>query len=185
MTAEEQGPLPAVDPDARPARAARAGTGRGTARGAEAEEAQPEAAAGAAPAEATLSLEPLRLPLTAMVRDSLRAERTVLERLGADLRAELERLHEWRVREEAMRADQTALYRQAAEHWRAAGAQAAGLNEAMDRVGGAARTLHAVVEAAIGRMWRRALVAAVLVGAVGLSLIAALCGVVWLALTQH
>src|SRR5689334_7041123 len=122
MRTEEQGTLLTLDPDARPARVPRSRAGRSDSRGLDM--AEPEAAeeGGVAPVEATLSLEPLRLPITAMVQGTLRAEREVLERLGTDVRDELEQWRAWKVREETMRADQSALYARAVEAWDRAGA---------------------------------------------------------------
>jgi hypothetical protein len=140
---------------------------------------------GVARIEATLSLEPLRLPITVMVQGTLRAERELLERLGTDVRDELEQLRAWRVREEAMRADQSALYARAVEEWDSAGTQAVALNEALARLEGITHVLHAAVEAAIVRVWHRAVLAAWLVALTGFGLIGSLCGVVWLALSRH
>ncbi len=188
MSNEEQGTLLTLDPDARTARTVRSGTSRAAAthrtEPARATDPAMEGAA-TAPAEATLSLEPLRVPITAMVQGTLRAEREVLERIGTDLRAELELLREWRVREEAMRADQTALYRRAAEEWEAAGRQAAALQTSSVNLLSATQELQATIGDAGARFWRRALLAAWLVALTGLGLIGGLCGVVWLALAQH
>jgi hypothetical protein len=120
-----------------------------------------------------------------MVQGTLRAEREVLERIGIDLRTELEHVREWRVREEAMRSDQTALYRRAAEEWEAAGARAVALQAGGAQLLAATRDLQATVRDAGARFWRRAMLAAWLVALPGLGLIGGLCGVVWLALTQH
>ena len=188
MSNEEQGTLLTLDPDARTARPERSSAARAAAT----HDSEPARAtdpvvddAAAAPAEATLSLEPLRVPITAMVQGTLRAEREVLERIGTDLRAELERLREWRVREEAMRADQTALYRRAAEGWDGAGRQAAALQLCASHLLSATQELQATVRDAGARFWRRAMLAAWLVALTGLGLIGGLCGVVWLALTQN
>jgi hypothetical protein len=140
----------------------------------------------AAPAaEATLNLEPLRLPITTMVQSTLRAEREVLEQMSTDLRAELALLHEWHTREEALRVDQTTLYREAAEHWQAAGEHAAALCANLDRLEGITAALHGAIEAAIARFWRRALLAAWLVALTGVFLLGGLCSVVWLALAHR
>jgi hypothetical protein len=136
-------------------------------------------------AEATLNLEPLRLPITTMVQGTLRAEREVLEQMSTDLRAELAFLHEWHTREEALRVDQTTLYRQAAEHWQAAGEHAAALCVHVDRLEGITAVLHGAIEAAIARFWRRALLAAWLVALTGVFLLGGLCSVVWLALAHR
>jgi hypothetical protein len=177
----EAGSAPvALDPDA-PARAGHSGTRQPEP---VARSAQQSAAPGTV-AEATLSLEPLRVPITAMVQGTLVAERQALERMALDLRAELSRLQEWQVREETMRTNQTALYRQAAESWRAAGEHAASLCESVTRLEGITQVLQAAVEAAIARFWRRAMLAASLLALVGMGLVAGLCGVVWLALAQR
>jgi hypothetical protein len=182
MGNEEQGMLLALDPDARTGRPMRGGAPRATA----APPTDPALdSAALAPAEATLSLEPLRLPITAMVQGTLRAERELLERIGADLRAEFERLREWREREEAMRADQTALYRRAAEEWEAAGAQAGALRVGGTHLLSVTQELQATVREAGPWFWRRAMLAAWLVALTGLGLIGGLCGVVWLALAQR
>ena len=103
-----------------------------------------------------------------MVQGTLRAEREALERMGTELRAELGHLREWRVREEAMRADQTALYRRAAEEWRTAAESAGALHASNDELAGASRrSCEAVVDAAGARFWRRAMLAAWLVALVG------------------
>jgi hypothetical protein len=188
MSSEDGGRLTAPDPDVAPARTTRNGAGRGTRQDEAAPAAVPPPRTDATPrelAEATLNLEPLRVPIAAMVQGSLAAEREALERMGADLRAELARLRGWQAREEAMRTDQTALYRHAAEHWQAAGDHAHALCAAVVRLEGITQVLQAAVEAAIARFWRRAMAAAGLVALVGLGLIAGLCGVVWLAITQR
>jgi hypothetical protein len=105
--------------------------------------------------------------------------------MAGDLQAALERVQGWLEREEAMRADQTALYRRAAEEWTGAGDQAAELRtstEALTRATGAVRT---AVETATAQFWRRALVAAWVVSLAGLGLVVALCAVVWLALNHR
>jgi hypothetical protein len=184
MTTEDGGTLVALDPDATPARTPRSGTGHGVST----QQGDPNPATrpvqgNAAPreaAEATLNLEPLRVPIAAMVQRTLVAERQVLEGMAADLHAELVRLQEWQARDEAMRTDQTALYRQAADYWQAAGDHAMTLCEGVARLEGITQVLQAAVEAAISRFWRRAMLALV-----GMGLIAGLCGVVWLALAQR
>jgi hypothetical protein len=123
--------------------------------------------------------------IAAMVQGTLVAERQALERMAADLRAELVRLQEWQTRDQAMRTDQTALYRQAADYWQAAGEHAMSLCEGVVRLEGITQVLQAAVEAAIARFWRRAMLAAGLLALVGMGLIAGLCGVVWLALAQR
>jgi hypothetical protein len=187
MSNEEQGTLLTLDPDERSGRPARSSTSRAaTSRHAEPAWAAMPVIDGAAtaPAEATLSLEPLRVPITAMVQGTLRAEREVLERIETDLRAELERLRECRVREEAMGIGQTDLYRRAAEEWEAAGRQAA-LKASSANLLSATRELQAAVGEAGARFWRRTMLAAWLVALSGLGLIGGLCGVVWLALAQR
>jgi len=188
VAAEEQGAFAALDPDAPAGRAGRGGASR-TATAVKgptqprAEDQQAGQADGAA--EATLSLEPLRLPIAAMVQGTLRAEREALERMGSDLHAELGGLREWRSREEAIRAEQTALYRQAADEWRGAAEAAAALQAGIDDVVSASQELRVAVEAAGARFWRRAMLAAWLVSLVGLGLVSGLCGVVWLALAHR
>ena len=59
------------------------------------------------------------------------------------------------------------------------------LCEGVARLEGITQVLQAAVEAAIARFWRRAMVAASMLALVGMGLIAGLCGVVWLALTQR
>jgi hypothetical protein len=120
-----------------------------------------------------------------MVQSTLRAEREILEQIATDLRAELALLHAWRTREEALRVKQTALYRQAAEHWQAAGEHAAALCEHMERLEGITTVLHAAVEAAIARFWRRAMLAAWVVTLTGVGLVGGLCTVVWFALAHR
>lgn len=189
MTTEKGSALVALDPDATPARTPRGGTGNDTST----PQVNPSAAAGPAQdnttprevAEATLNLEPLRIPIAAMVQGTLVTERQALDRMAADLRAELDRLQEWQARDQAMRTDQTALYRQAAEYWQAAGEHAMSLCEGVARLEGITQVLQAAVEAAIARFWRRAMLAASLLALVGLGLITGLCGVVWLALAGH
>jgi hypothetical protein len=188
MSNEEQGTLLTLDPDARTGRPARSSTSRA----ATSHHAEPAWAAvpvtngaASAPAEATLSLEPLRVPITAMVQGTLRAEREVLERIETDLGAELERLREWRVREEAMRVGQTDLYRRAAEEWEAAGKEAAALKASSANLLSATRELQAAVGEADARFWRRTILAAWLVALSGLGLIGGLCGVVLLALAHR
>jgi hypothetical protein len=185
MSKNEPGTLLTLDPDARPARVTRGGLARGSTREAETTELEAARSGGVGPAEATLSLEPLRVPLAAMVRGTLSAEREVLERLGTEIHVELEQMREWRTREEAMRADQAALHVRAVEAWDIAGTRTAALNESMARLEGITQVLHAAVEAAIVRIWHRAVLAAWLVALTGLGLIGGLCGVVWLALSQH
>jgi hypothetical protein len=188
MSTDDGSTLVALDPDAAPAHRARGGTGRGDAAQGLRNMPTVQTTDDAAPrevAEATLNLEPLRAPITVMVQETLIAERQVVETLAADLRVELTRLHEWQVRQEAMRADQTALYRQAAEYWQAAGEHAMSLCNGMARLEGITQVLQAAVEAAIASFWRRAMLAASLLALVGLGLIAGLCGVVWLALAQR
>lgn len=188
MSNEEQGTLAALDPDAPAGRGGRPGTSRiAAARGTTQGQANDERQGGMAvpTAEATLSLEPLRVPIATMVQGSLRVERDALERMSTDLRAELVLLHDWRTREEAMRVDQTALYRNAAEHWQAAGGHAVALCEHVDRLEGITKALHAAVEAAIIRFWRRAMLVAWMVALTGLGLLGGLCGVVWLALVHR
>lgn len=189
MSTDDADALIAPDPVAPPARATRGGTGRNTStRQDDAPRAAATPPSDAAPgevAEATLSLEPLRLPIAAMVQGSLAAERETLERMSADLRAELAQLRAWQTREEAMRTDQTALYRYAAEHWQAAGDHALSLCELLTRLEGITQVLQAAVEAAIARFQHRATLAAGLLALVGMGLIAGLCGVVWLALAQR
>jgi hypothetical protein len=181
MGNEEQGMLLTLDPDARPGRQVRGGTARTST--------PPQTdhvpATDSVPAEATLSLEPLRVPIIAMVRSTLRDEREVLERLGTDLHTELEHLREWREHENEMRADQTALYRRAAEEWDAAGRQATALQASSANLVAATHALQTTVVAAGARFWRRAMLAAWLVALTGLGLIGGLCGVVWLALTHR
>jgi hypothetical protein len=188
MGNEEQGTLMALDPDAPagrsvPARMPRLPTARGTSHGRTGDELPVSLAAPVA--EATLNLEPLRLPITTMVQGTLRAEREVLEQLSTDLRTELALLHEWHTREEALRGDQTDLYLQAAEHWHAAGEHAVALRANLDRLEGITAALHGAIEAAIARFWRRALLAAWLVALTGVFLLGGLCGVVWLALMHR
>ena len=181
MGNEEQGMLLTLDPDAGPGRQVRGGTAR-TSITSQTEQAP---ATESVPAEATLSLEPLRVPITSMVRSTLRDEREVLERIGKDLRTELEHLRVWREHEGEMRADQTALYRRAAEEWNTAGRQATALQASSADLVAATRTLQATVVAAGARFWRRAMLAAWLVALTGLGLIGGLCGVVWLTLTHR
>jgi hypothetical protein len=185
MSTEDQGTLLTLDPDVRPARGTRGGVGRGSNRLSDTTEPEPAHGDTLAPSEATLSLEPLRVPITAMVQGTLRAERELLERLGTDVRNELEHLRDWRTREEAMRAEQTTLYAGAVEAWDIAGTRAAALGESVARLDGITQVLQAAVEAAIVRVWHRAVLAAWLIALTGLGLIGGLCGVVWLALTQH
>ena len=187
MSAEEQGTLLAFDPDAPPARTGRASAGRGG-HGRTGDLASvPESGRNGAsphPAEATLNLEPLRVPIATMVQGTLIAEREVLARMAGDLQAALERMQGWLEREEAMRADQTALYRRAAEEWTGAGDQAAGMRTSTEALTHATSELRKAVEAANARFWRRALVAAWVVSLAGLGLVVALCAVVWLALNH-
>jgi hypothetical protein len=136
-------------------------------------------------AEATLSLEPLRVPITAMVQGTLIAEREALARMAGDLQAALERLQGWLEREEAMRADQTALYRRAAEEWVGAGDHAAGMRTSTEALTHATSELRTTIETATARFWRRALVAAWVISLAGLGLVVALCAVVWLALNHR
>jgi hypothetical protein len=145
--------------------------------------AQETPSAGAA--EATLSLEPLRAPITTMVQNTLVAEREALARMSEDLRNELDRLRDWQTREELLRADQTAQYRRAADEWHAVTGQATVLRASVDILASVTRELHSAVEVANARLWHRAMVAAAAVALVGLGLVVALCGVVWLALTTR
>ena len=163
----------------------RTGAGRAVPWGSETPQRASRTDGATGPAEATLSLEPLRVPIAAMVQSTLCAEREVLERIGTDLRAELEHLREWRVREEAMRADQTALYRRAAEEWERAGRQAAALQVSGAHLLSAIQELQAAARDSGAWFWRRAMLAAWLVALTGLGLIGGLCGAVWLALAQH
>jgi hypothetical protein len=185
MSSEEQGFLLTLDPDGPSGRPTRSRSARVAVPQA------PESApavhdpAVANPAEATLNLEPLRLPITAIVRTTLVAERAALQQLGDELRAELAHLHDWRIREEAMRADQTALYRDAANAWEAAGDQATALGESARRLAESTHSLHVAIDRAIGRFWRRILLAGGVLALVGLALVAGLCGVVWLALANR
>ena len=181
MGNEEQGTLLTLDPDARPGRQVRGGTAR-TSITPQTEQAP---AIDSVSAEATLSLEPLRVPITAMVRSTLRDEREVLERIGTDLHTELEHLRVWREHENEVRVDQTALYRRAAEEWDGAGRQAAALQASSANLVTATQALQATVVAAGARFWRRAMLAAWLVALTGLGLIGGLCGVVWLTLTHR
>jgi hypothetical protein len=183
MEREGQRTLVAINPDMPGSRAASSGIRATSLRSIEAPAGSPPDQPVAA--EATLSLEPLRVPIAAIVQSTLVAEREALERMSADLRVELDRLREWRVREETLRVDQTALYRQAAEHWEAAINRAQALCEATGRLEGVTYVLQAAVEAAVVRFWQRALLAAWVLSFVGLGLVAGLCGVVWLALAHH
>ena len=188
MSAEEQGTLLAVDPDAPPARTGRNNPGRGAhARNGDLASMpeSPRNSASLHPAEATLNLEPLRVPIATMVQGTLIAEREALARMAGDLHATLERLQAWLEREEAMRADQTALYRRAAEEWVGAGDHAAGMRTSTEALTHATSELRTAVAAAGGRFWRRALVAAWVVSLAGLGLVVALCAVVWLALNHR
>ena len=135
-----------------------------------------------ADAEATLNLEPLRLPIAAMVQATLRTEREAIERWDWNC-AELALLQDWRIREEAMRVDQTALYRHAAEHWKDAGNQADAPRRAPP-TSMALRRCCRQRSRPLGRFWRRALLAAWMVALTGFGLIGGLCGVVWLALAS-
>jgi hypothetical protein len=187
MSTEDGSSLVALDPDV--ARTPRSGTGRGAGTQQRdlgpATRPVPDQDGPHGVAEATLNLEPLRVPIAAMVQGTLITERQTLERMATDLHAELVRLQEWQVRDQAMRTDQTALYRQAAEYWQAAGERAMSLCEGVARLEGITQVLQAAVEAAIARFWRRAMLAASMLALVGMGLIAGLCGVVWLALTQR
>jgi hypothetical protein len=185
MSTEDGSAMVALDPDAMPARPPRGGTGQGAGTRPADPSPAPDKEGPHGGAEATLNLEPLRVPIADMVQGTLVAERQALERMAVDLRAELVRLQEWQTRDQAMRTDQTALYRQAAEYWQAAGERAMSLCEGVARLEGITQVLQAAVEAAIARFWRRAMVAAGMLSLVGMGLIAGLCGVVWLALRQR
>ncbi|MGH2409829.1 MAG: hypothetical protein ACRDGS_05595, partial [Chloroflexota bacterium] len=98
MSAEEQGILLAIDPDVSPARTGRNSAGRGAhTRNGDLTPAPEPMRNGGSPrlAEATLNLEPLRVPITAMVQGTLVAEREVLARMACDLHTALERLQGW------------------------------------------------------------------------------------------
>ena len=187
MSTDEQGALVALDPDAPAGRSGRSSSTRLAPRGPVQGRASDDLKAGMliADAEATLNLEPLRLPIAAMVQATLRTEREAIERMGLELRSELALLHDWRMREEAMRVDQTALYHDAAEQWKDAGDHAVALCRQLDRLEGIAQVLHAAIEAAINRFWGRALLAAWFVALTGFGVVGGLCGVVWLALAQR
>ena len=188
MAAEEQGAFAALDPDAPAGRAVRGGASRPVAAAKRSTQPRADDQQATSPdeiAEAILSLEPLRLPIATMVQGTLRTEREALERMGADLHAELGGLREWRVREEATRAEQTALCSRAADEWRGAADTARALQGSVSDVTAAARELRGAVEAAGARFWRRAMLAAWLVSLAGLGLVAGLCGVVWLAVAHR
>ena len=188
MAAEEQGAFAALDPDAPAGRAVRGGASRPVAAAKRSTQPRADDQQATSPdeiAEAILSLEPLRLPIAAMVKGTLRAEREALERMGSDLHAELSGLREWRAREEAIQAEQTALYRRAAEEWRGAAEAAGALQVSIGYVATGAKELRGAVEAAGARFWRRAMLAAWLISLVGLGLVVGLCGVVWLALAHR
>ena len=176
MSAEQQGTLVPLDPDTPSGRAQRAMSGRaGPSR----------TSVGQGAAEATLSLEPLRVPIAAMVQGAVVAERELLEQVTGELGTAVEQLKEIQAREEAMRVDQTALYRQAAQRWQAASDAAVTLHARLDELIAQTQALSGIVEAASTRFWRRAMVAAWILSLAGLAMVASLCGVVWLALTQH
>lgn len=183
MEREGQRTLVAINPDMTGSHAAPSGARATPARSVEAPAGTTPDQRGAA--EAILSLEPLRAPIAAIMQSTLVAEREALERMSADLRTELDRMREWRVREEALRVDQMALYRQAAEHWEEASNRARAVCEATGRLEGVTQILQAAVEAAVVRFWQRALLAAWVLSFVGLGLVAGLCGVVWLALAHR
>ena len=176
MTAEQQGTLLPLDPDAPTGRTQKGPAGRAAAS---------RASIGQSAAEATLSLEPLRVPITAMMQNAVVAERELLEQVTGDLTSAVEEMKETQSREAAMRVDQTALYRQAAQQWQAASDSAAILHARLDELIAQTHALTATVEAASTRFWRRAMVAAWILTLAGLGLVASLCSVVWLALTQR
>ena len=188
MSTEELGmPMP-LDPDAPAGRAARNGAGRRpnprTTPEERVEELPPARVAGH-PAEATLNLEPFRAPLVAMLEQSMRNQRAILERINTDLEDSIAWLREWQERMDAKMNNLTTICQRVAEQWVVVEAKANALIETMSRIEGYTRALEAVVKDAESRVWRRAVRAEALVGAVGLGLIIALCGVVWLALTHH
>jgi hypothetical protein len=72
----------------------------------------------------------------------------LLERVSTDLAATLDQIRAAQVLEGAARADQTALYRQAAQEWKAAGDAATALHDRLDDLTAQTQTL------AVRSRWR-------------------------------
>ena len=137
------------------------------------------------PAEATLNLEPLRLPITTMVAGTLRAERQVLEQMGTGpVRTEAgtscQRLAS--TRRHMQRAD--CPVSASSQEWQAATAQTTVLHSVpLEPCRGGAGGDQGQGPGERTHFWRRAMLAAWLVALYRLGPGAGgLCGMVWLAL---
>ena len=132
-----------------------------------------------------MSLEPLRVPITAMVRSTLRDEREVLEPLGRTSIPSSSTCGNGGG-SEARDADRPdGLYRRAAEEWESRGRQATALQVSSANLVAAHKACRQPSLLPAPRFGRRAMLAAWLVALTGLGLIGGLCGVVWLALTHR